>query len=60
MCKLGAHNQFSQYWSNNSIWSKRMKGQAKIIEKLNARLGDELKAINQYIVHAENVLELGL
>jgi len=37
-----------------------MKGQEKIIEKLNARLGDELKAINQYIVHAENVLELGL
>jgi len=37
-----------------------MKGQEKIIEKLNARLGDELKAIKQYIVHAENVLELGL
>ncbi|MBC8217655.1 MAG: bacterioferritin [Planctomycetes bacterium] len=30
-----------------------MKGQDKIIERLNARLADELAAINQYIVHAE-------
>lgn len=30
-----------------------MKGQEKIIEKLNALLGDELTAVNQYIVHAE-------
>lgn len=30
-----------------------MKGNKKIIEKLNARLADELTAINQYIVHAE-------
>jgi len=30
-----------------------MKGQDKVIERLNARLVDELTAINQYIVHAE-------
>lgn len=30
-----------------------MKGNEKIIEHLNARLGEELTAINQYMVHAE-------
>jgi bacterioferritin len=30
-----------------------MKGNEKIIERLNARLADELTAINQYMVHAE-------
>ena len=30
-----------------------MKGNEKIIEHLNARLADELAAINQYFVHAE-------
>lgn len=30
-----------------------MKGHAKIIEKLNDLLSDELTAINQYIVHSE-------
>ncbi|MFH0954174.1 MAG: bacterioferritin [Verrucomicrobiota bacterium] len=30
-----------------------MKGNAKIIETLNALLADELTAINQYIVHSE-------
>jgi bacterioferritin len=30
-----------------------MKGNPKIIERLNARLADELTAINQYMVHAE-------
>jgi bacterioferritin len=30
-----------------------MKGQEKVIERLNARLADELTAINQYMVHAE-------
>jgi HSP20 family protein len=30
-----------------------MKGNEKIVEHLNARLADELTAINQYIVHAE-------
>ncbi|MBN1980653.1 MAG: bacterioferritin [Chitinivibrionales bacterium] len=30
-----------------------MKGHERIIEQLNARLSDELTAINQYIVHAE-------
>jgi bacterioferritin len=30
-----------------------MKGNKKIIEKLNSRLADELTAINQYMVHAE-------
>ena len=34
-----------------------MKGNEKIIEKLNALLADELTAINQYMVHSE---ELGL
>jgi bacterioferritin len=29
-----------------------MKGNEKIIEKLNARLSDELAAVNQYMVHA--------
>ena len=30
-----------------------MKGNAKIIEQLNARLAEELTTINQYMVHAE-------
>jgi bacterioferritin len=30
-----------------------MKGSVKVIARLNARLADELTAINQYIVHAE-------
>ncbi|MBN1507676.1 MAG: bacterioferritin [Sedimentisphaerales bacterium] len=30
-----------------------MQGHQKIIEQLNARLADELTAINQYMVHAE-------
>lgn len=30
-----------------------MKGDERIIEALNARLADELAAINQYMVHAE-------
>lgn len=30
-----------------------MKGNEKLIERLNARLADELTAINQYMVHAE-------
>ena len=30
-----------------------MKGEAKVIEELNARLAEELTAINQYMVHAE-------
>jgi bacterioferritin len=30
-----------------------MQGNSKVIEQLNARLADELTAINQYMVHAE-------
>jgi bacterioferritin len=30
-----------------------MKGEAKVIDELNARLAEELTAINQYFVHAE-------
>ncbi len=30
-----------------------MKGNTKVIERLNARLADELTAINQYMVHSE-------
>ena len=30
-----------------------MKGNDKVIERLNARLADELTAVNQYIVHSE-------
>ena len=30
-----------------------MKGNEKVVERLNARLADELTAINQYMVHAE-------
>lgn len=30
-----------------------MKGNDQVIERLNARLADELSAVNQYIVHAE-------
>ncbi|MGE5247777.1 MAG: ferritin-like domain-containing protein, partial [Verrucomicrobiota bacterium] len=30
-----------------------MKGNAKLIETLNALLSDELTAINQYMVHSE-------
>jgi bacterioferritin len=31
----------------------KMKGNERIIEKLNALLADELTAVNQYIVHSE-------
>jgi bacterioferritin len=31
----------------------RMKGQEQVINELNARLAEELTAINQYMVHAE-------
>lgn len=30
-----------------------MKGDEKVLERLNARLADELTAINQYMVHSE-------
>ncbi len=30
-----------------------MQGNEKVVERLNARLADELTAINQYMVHAE-------
>lgn len=30
-----------------------MKGNERVIERLNARLADELTAINQYVLHAE-------
>jgi bacterioferritin len=30
-----------------------MKGNEKVIERLNARLADELTAVNQYMVHSE-------
>ncbi len=30
-----------------------MQGQAKVIDELNARLAEELTAINQYMVHSE-------
>jgi bacterioferritin len=30
-----------------------MQGEAKVVEQLNARLAEELTAINQYMVHAE-------
>ena len=36
-----------------------MKGHAKIIETLNARLAEELTAINQYFVHAEMCVNWG-
>ncbi len=36
-----------------------MKGDAKIIEFLNAALADELSAINQYIVHSEMCADWG-
>jgi bacterioferritin len=32
---------------------RKMKGNPKIIERLNAQLADELTATNQYIVHSE-------
>lgn len=36
-----------------------MKGNEQIIERLNARLADELTAINQYIVHSEICADWG-
>lgn len=36
-----------------------MKGDERIIEKLNALLADELTAINQYIVHSEMCADWG-
>ena len=30
-----------------------MKGNSKLIEKMNSLLADELTAINQYMVHSE-------
>ena len=36
-----------------------MKGHEKIIQQLNARLADELAAINQYMVHSEMCADWG-
>ena len=36
-----------------------MKGNERMIERLNARLADELTAINQYIVHSEMCADWG-
>ncbi len=36
-----------------------MKGNDKILEQLNARLADELSAINQYMVHSEMCADWG-
>ena len=36
-----------------------MKGNEKIIQQLNARLADELGAINQYMVHSEMCADWG-
>ena len=36
-----------------------MKGNDKLIERLNARLADELTAINQYMVHSEMCADWG-
>lgn len=36
-----------------------MKGNDKILEHLNARLADELSAINQYMVHSEMCADWG-
>lgn len=36
-----------------------MKGNEKVLEALNARLAEELTAINQYIVHAEECEDWG-
>jgi bacterioferritin len=36
-----------------------MKGNEKIIQQLNARLADELAAINQYMVHSEMCADWG-
>jgi bacterioferritin len=38
---------------NDKFRRLRMKGNEKVIEQLNARLVEELTAINQYMVHAE-------
>ena len=39
---------------SGQLWRiQTMQGNAKVIEQLNARLADELTAINQYMVHAE-------
>ena len=37
-----------------------MKGNKKILTVLDQLLADELTAINQYMVHSENVRELGV
>ncbi|MGD8814279.1 MAG: bacterioferritin [Anaerolineales bacterium] len=36
-----------------------MKGHEKVIQQLNARLADELAAINQYMVHSEMCADWG-
>jgi bacterioferritin len=38
----------------------KMKGNEKIIEKLNDLLADELTAIDQYIVHSEMCANWGI
>ncbi len=38
---------------SKSLKETKMKGNEKIIEHLNARLAEELTAINQYMVHAQ-------
>jgi len=40
-------------------WEATMKGDEKIIKMLNARLADELAAINQYMVHSEMCADWG-
>jgi bacterioferritin len=37
-----------------------MKGDNRVIEKLNTLLADELTAINEYMVHSEMCANLGI
>lgn len=46
-------NQIFGIWSKIAREWEKMKGNAKVIARLNVMLADELTAINQYMVHSE-------
>jgi bacterioferritin len=54
-----AENSYQTTPENGIQGEITMKGNDKILEQLNARLADELSAINQYMVHSEMCADWG-